>query len=66
MDTDTAVEVDTPAQEPTDDIIDPVESPESPHPPLKLVHPLSSVQERKLLDYLEEKFLDVTRNFKKR
>ena len=66
MDSDTAVEVDTPAQEPTDDIVDSAEAPDSPHPPPKLVHPLSSVQERKLLDYLEEKFLDVTRNFKKR
>ena len=30
------------------------------------VHPLSSNQERKLVDYLEDKLLEITRNFKKR
>lgn len=30
------------------------------------VTPLSPSQERKLMDYLEDKFLDVTRNYKKR
>ncbi|KAI0792627.1 hypothetical protein C8Q75DRAFT_713702 [Abortiporus biennis] len=29
-------------------------------------HPLSSKQERKLMDYLDDKFLDLTRNYKKR
>lgn len=28
--------------------------------------PLSTTQERKLVDYLEESFLDLTRNYKKR
>lgn len=28
--------------------------------------PLTTAQERKLMDYVEERFLDVTRNFKKR
>lgn len=28
--------------------------------------PLSSKQERKLMDYVEDRFLDITRNFKKR
>ncbi|OCH86184.1 hypothetical protein OBBRIDRAFT_738475 [Obba rivulosa] len=32
----------------------------------QLVRPLSSLQERKLVDYLEDQLLDVTRNFKKR
>lgn len=27
---------------------------------------LTSKQERKLIDYIEDKFLDITRNFKKR
>ncbi|KAI0668346.1 hypothetical protein C8Q78DRAFT_1046684 [Trametes maxima] len=35
-------------------------------PPRAIPHPLSPAQERKLLDYLEDRFLDVTRNFKKR
>ena len=35
-------------------------------PPPKLVRPLSSAQERKLVDYLEDKFLEITRNYKKR
>ncbi|OJT02027.1 hypothetical protein TRAPUB_7561 [Trametes pubescens] len=30
------------------------------------VHPLTAAQERKLVDYLEDRFLDVTRNSKKR
>ncbi|KAH9915238.1 uncharacterized protein BXZ73DRAFT_34734, partial [Epithele typhae] len=30
------------------------------------VRPLSSLQERKLVEYLEEQFLDITRNYKKR
>ncbi|KAF7791055.1 hypothetical protein EIP86_002015 [Pleurotus ostreatoroseus] len=34
--------------------------------PRRNVRPLTSSQERKLLDYIEEKFLNVTRNFKKR
>ena len=29
-------------------------------------HALSAKQERKLVDYIEDKFLDVTRNYKKR
>ncbi|KAH9890500.1 hypothetical protein C8Q73DRAFT_704542 [Cubamyces lactineus] len=32
----------------------------------RLVHPLSPIQERKLVDFLEERFLEVTRNYKKR
>ncbi|KAK7688907.1 hypothetical protein QCA50_007598 [Cerrena zonata] len=32
----------------------------------KIPHALSPSQERKLVDFLDEKFLDVTRNFKKR
>ncbi|KAI0373143.1 hypothetical protein BV20DRAFT_938258 [Pilatotrama ljubarskyi] len=31
-----------------------------------MVHPLSPAQERKLVDYLDDQFLEVTRNFKKR
>lgn len=30
------------------------------------VHSLSAKQERKLLDYVEDKFLEITRGFKKR
>ncbi|KAI0628812.1 hypothetical protein C8Q77DRAFT_1067074, partial [Trametes polyzona] len=32
----------------------------------KVVHRLSAAQERKLVDYLDDQFLEVTRNFKKR
>ncbi|KAI0333125.1 hypothetical protein GY45DRAFT_1297813 [Cubamyces sp. BRFM 1775] len=43
------------------------EAEEAPAPPTRrLVHPLSPIQERKLIDFLEEKFLEVTRNYKKR
>ena len=35
-------------------------------PPTKRVRALTSTQERKLVDYLDEKFLDITRDYKKR
>ena len=45
---------------------EPVPGPsDSPQPP-KVVRALSPAQERKLVDYLEDRFLDVTRNYKKR
>ena len=31
-----------------------------------VLRPLSAKQERKLVDYLEEQLLDITRNYKKR
>ncbi|KAH9857481.1 hypothetical protein C2E23DRAFT_720083 [Lenzites betulinus] len=31
-----------------------------------IIHPLTAGQERKLVDYLDDQFLEVTRNFKKR
>ena len=37
-----------------------------PSPQPRAVHALSQGQERKLVDYLEDRFLDITRNFKKR
>ena len=37
-----------------------------PSPQPRAVHALSPGQERKLVDYLEDRFLDITRNFKKR
>ena len=37
-----------------------------PPPQPRAVHALSPGQERKLVDYLEDRFLDITRNFKKR
>lgn len=34
--------------------------------PQRGARPLTLAQERKLMDFLEEKFLDLTRNYKKR
>ena len=34
--------------------------------PPRAIKALSPTQERKLVDYLEDRFLDVTRNYKKR
>ncbi|KAI1791580.1 hypothetical protein LXA43DRAFT_1140102 [Ganoderma leucocontextum] len=44
--------------------IDPEQTDTSPPP--RAVRALSQTQERNLMDYLEDRFLDVTRNFKKR
>ena len=62
MDIDLANDIPEPPVE-TEDIE--VEQDVSPPPP-KLVRPLSSAQERKLVDYLEDQFLEITRNYKKR
>jgi len=36
------------------------------YPRASTKRPLTSVQERKLVDYLDERFLELTRNYKKR